>query len=590
MISTPRPSRLATRLTIIFFLAITALLVALTGAFALLVYNNQRANATALQRETAQRAAIEINAHLESLRAPLGGGAALCADVLCTSSTDVELWLHDLLAQDSAYLELALLDSQGQVMASVTREGHHVEQTGHDADRAAAFQMAQQGKPYLGPVRLLSNVQEPYVVMGEPLPKRGGALIAWINLRHVWEIVNAVRVGESGYVYVLDAHDRLIAYRDTALVLSGQNPVASNAGLSAHLQGPNDVGEYTGLNGTSVIGSHASIESAGWTVVVETPLTEAFAVLYRSLAWLSGLLVAAIIASALMARYLAKRLLDPVELLREGVGIIGAGHLDHKIVIETGDEIEELANEFNQMTQNLRRARSELEAWAHELERRVQERTDQVVAQKQQLAVLEERQRVARELHDSIAQLLFTLTLNLESAQAFLRKDPSRIPTLLERAHHTAKTATAEVRAMIYDLRPVALKQGELPETLREEFAGLAARTGITIEMQADGLEEIPPAVEDALFRIASEAVNNAVNHGKPSHVVVQLTRADHQVGLMVTDNGAGFDPTLEFPAHYGLKTMRERARGLGGEVTIESSIGGGTTVRAEIPLEGYAG
>lgn len=303
--------------------------------------------------------------------------------------------------------------------------------------------------------------------------------------------------------------------------------------------------------------------------------------------WLTGLLVAAVVASAVMARYLARRLLDPLDLLREGVGIIGGGHLDHKIVIETGDEIEELANEFNEMTQNLRRAQRELEEWAHELERRVQDRTEEVVAQKQQLAVLEERQRVARELHDSIAQLLFTLTLNLESAQAFLVQDPSRLPTLLERAHSAAQTARAEVRVMIFDLRPVGLKQGELMQTLRGEFEGLTTRTGIRIEVRANGLGEIPPAVEDTLFRIAMEAVNNAVNHGNPSRVDVELGRAERQIELTVADNGIGFDPTLAFPSHYGLKTMRERARSLGGEITIESSIGTGTTIRAAIPLEG---
>jgi len=585
-----RTNRLATRVTLIFFFAIAALLIALAAFFALIVYNNQRANTAALQRETAQRAAITIDAHLASLRAPLAGAARLRPDLLRASPDEERTLLDNLVAQNASYLELVLLDEQGRVAATAARTGHHIESVVRDADRAAAFQAAQSGQSYLGEVHLTVTAQEPYIVMGEPLSNHRGALIAWINLRHVWEIVADVRVGDSGYAYVLDAEGDLIAYRDPAPIIAQQNQLKNNPRLSALLRDSNTVGEYTGLDGSAVIGAHAPIVSTNWVVVVETPLAEAYAILYRALGLIAALLVIGIILAALMARYLATRLLEPVELLREGAALIGAGHLDHRIVLETGDEIEELAAEFNQMTQNLRRARTELEAWAREMERRVQERTEQVVEQKEQLAVLEERQRVARELHDSISQALFTLTLNLESAQAFLKKDSSRVPALLERAHQVAKTARADVRALISDLRPPQLEQRGLTEALREQFAALATRAGVTIDLQADGLNRLPSASEDALYRIAMEAVNNAVNHAHPTRVTVKLDDQDDLVTLRVTDNGVGFDANADYEGHYGLKTMRERARTLGGDVTIESAVGAGTTVRAEVPREGKQG
>ena len=427
----------------------------------------------------------------------------------------------------------------------------------------------------------MSN-QEPYVAIGEPLANARGALVVWIDLRRVWDIVSSVRVGDSGYAYVLDADGNLIAYRDPAPILAHANPVQTNAGLRARLQTASGVGEYVGLNGVAVIGSHAPIASTNWVVVVETPLAEAYTVLYRALGLIAVLLVIGIVLAALMARYLATRFLEPVELLREGAALIGAGHLDHKIVIETGDEIEELAADFNRMTQSLLRARTELEDWARELERRVQERTNQIVAQKAQLAVLEERQRVARELHDSITQALFTLTITLETAQAFSKKDPSRVPALVERAHQVAKNALAETRALISDLRPAPLEKHGLADALHEQLAAVSTRVHVPIDLQSKGLGHIAPEYEDGLYRIALEAVN----HAHPTQVAVKLAQRDNAVTLTVTDDGTGFDVHTNYAGHYRLTTMRERARALGGDVLIESAVGKGTTVRAEIPLE----
>lgn len=582
-------NRLATRVTLIFFFAIAALLIVLAAFFAFILSDSQHASTAALQRETAQRAAVSIGAHLDSLRAPLLDAVRLRPDLLHATPDEQQTLLNNLLDPNSSYLELALLDEQGRVLVTTARPGHHIEDVQRDADRAAAFQAAQAGQPYLGTVHLTVTVQEPYIVIGEPLSvlqeRNRGALIAWLNLRHVWEIVAEVQIGDSGYAYVLDASGNLIAYRDPAPIIARQNPLKNNSPLTALLRGANTAGEYTGLNGAAVLGAHAPIESTNWMVVVETPQAEANAPLYRALGFVVALLVVGIFLAALMARYLATRLLEPVELLREGAALIGQGHLDHRIVIETGDEIQELAAEFNQMTQNLRRARTELEDWAREMERRVQARTEQVIAQKEQLAVLEERQRLARELHDSISQALFTLTINLESAQGFLKKDPSRVPTLLERAHQVAKNALADVRALISDLRPPPLEQRGLTNALREQFAVIATRAGVTIDLQADGLQRLLAASEDALYRIALEAVNNAVNHGHPTRVVVKFAEEDKRITLTVTDNGAGFDAHADYEGHYGLKTMRERARMLGGDVTIESAIGAGTTVRAEITL-----
>lgn len=577
-------NRLARRVTLIFFLAIAALLIVLAASFAFILYQSQRASTAALQNETAESAALAIGAHMDSLHAPLVDATRLRPDLLQDTQAEQQNLLNDLLAQNSAYLELALLDDKGNVSTSTARPGHHVVGVEHDAEIARASQAAQQGHSYLGHVYLTASTQEPYIVMGEPYASPRGALVAWINLKHIWDIVSEVRVGDSGYAYVLDLDGNLIAYRDPALILAGQNPLNAIPGLRAHVSAAT-AAEYTGLNGAADIGAHAPIASTHWVVVVETPLAEAYALLYRTLALTAVLLVIAIAISALLARYLANRLLDAVELLREGAALIGQGHLDHRIVIDTGDEIEDLAAEFNRMTQSLRRARAELEGWAHEMERRVQERTEQVVEQRQRLAVLEERQRVARELHDSISQALFTVTITLESAQQFLLKDAARMPVLLERAHGVAKEALGDVRTLISELRPVPLEQHGLPDALREQFAAITTRTGIPVGIHTDMVDKLPSEREEALYRIALEAVNNAVKHAHATRISVYLVRRDDRVELKVTDDGTGFDTRTEHPGHYGLGTMRERAQALGGTTKIESSPGTGTTVEAEIPV-----
>lgn len=582
-----KTNRLVARVTGIFFLAMAALLVVLAVFFGWIIYDSQRVSVAALQRETSQRAAATIGAHLAALRAPIAEAAQLRIDTLSVNApaSDQQPFLSNLLTQNDPYLELALIDEQGRTVAALTRMGHRLDDVERATDRAAAFQAAQAGKAYLSRVHLTTANQEPYVVMSEPLAKSQGVLVVWMDLKHVWEITSQVRIGDSGYAYILDAESNLIAARDAGRVIAHENPLLDNPALRALLRDASAVSEYTGLNGAVVLGAHAPIQSTSWMLVVETPRAEAYAVLYRSLAFMVALLVVSILLAAGMARYLARRLLKPVAILRQGVGMIAQGQLDHTIEIDTNDEIEELANEFNTMTASLRRARSENETWTRELEQRVEERTTLVVEQKQQLAILEERQRIAHELHDSITQALFTLTLTLESAQAFLTKDAARVPGLIRRAHDIGKTALAETRALITNLRPVALEQHDLVNALRSEFAELSTQPGWKIDFQSDDVGVLAPLHQDACYRIALEAVNNAMKHANSKRVAVNLTNATDKMVLTVHDDGTGFDTHADYAGHFGLKTMRERARALGGDVTIESATDKGTTVRAEIPI-----
>ena len=196
-----------------------------------------------------------------------------------------------------------------------------------------------------------------------------------------------------------------------------------------------------------------------------------------------------------------------------------------------------------------------------------------------ELTVIEERARLARELHDAVAQKLFSLRLT--AAAALAAKDPA---PELERVQTLAKEALAELREVIFELRPAELAGDGLAESLRKHVqvldrvwgAGRGRRTAVRFEGEEIAL---PPEVEAEVFRIAQEALYNALRHGDPHEVTVRLTPG----ALEIRDDGGGFDTEAGARDGLGLESMRERAASVGGSLTIESS-GAGTIVRLEVP------
>jgi PAS domain S-box-containing protein len=197
---------------------------------------------------------------------------------------------------------------------------------------------------------------------------------------------------------------------------------------------------------------------------------------------------------------------------------------------------------------------------------------------------LEERQRLARELHDSISQSLFGIALGARTAREHLDRDPSAARAPLEYVLQLAEAGMAEMRALIFELRPESLEKEGLVGALAKQAAALRARHGITVDEVVDAEPEAPVVVKEALFRIAQEALNNIAKHARASHVELRLTSSGEALVAEIRDDGAGFDSGAQFPGHLGLQSMQERASRLGGNVQIISSGGQGTIVRATIP------
>jgi PAS domain S-box-containing protein len=200
---------------------------------------------------------------------------------------------------------------------------------------------------------------------------------------------------------------------------------------------------------------------------------------------------------------------------------------------------------------------------------------------------LEERQRLARDLHDSVSQAVYGIALGARSAQELLAKDPAQLREPLEYILRLSEAALAEMRALIFELRPEALEREGLIGALKHHTAVLRSRHGIAVEESIAGEPAMSWESKQALYRIAQEALHNAGRHARATRVRIVLNQDEAQIRLEVWDNGVGFDTESEHPGHFGLKTMRERATELGGSLEIESRPQAGTKIRAIIPSSG---
>jgi len=205
--------------------------------------------------------------------------------------------------------------------------------------------------------------------------------------------------------------------------------------------------------------------------------------------------------------------------------------------------------------------------------------------QAQRLAALEERQRLARELHDSVSQALYGIGLGARTARALLDRDPAQASEPLEYVLSLADAGLAEMRALIFELRPDSLEREGLVAALTKQTAALQGRHNLEVHTEFPEEPALPIEVKEALYRIAQEALNNAIKHARARRVAVRLEGGARTILLEVQDDGLGFDPLAEYPGHLGLRTMQERTARLGGTLELESEPGRGTRLRARIPL-----
>ncbi|GGZ29254.1 GAF domain-containing sensor histidine kinase [Streptomyces nitrosporeus] len=203
-----------------------------------------------------------------------------------------------------------------------------------------------------------------------------------------------------------------------------------------------------------------------------------------------------------------------------------------------------------------------------------------------ELTIAEERSRLAHELHDAVSQKLFSLRLTAQAAAALVDRDPARAKGELQQVAVLAAEAADELRAAVTELRPTALDEDGLTATLRTQVQVLDRAHSARVTFGTHGVRALPAAQEEALLRVAQEALHNALRHSGAAHVQVRLGRHGPATVLRITDDGSGFDTDAvrSEGRHLGLVSMRHRADSVGGELTVVSEPGKGTTVRMEVP------
>ncbi|MEN3350709.1 MAG: hypothetical protein V7632_4344 [Bradyrhizobium sp.] len=316
-------------------------------------YRDQRARVDQLLDAEASSAAAEIHNFIHDISTQLGWLVQLpwTDEVDERRRTDAQR----LLRQAPAIVSLSLLDNNAQERLHVSRVSLNRIESRADRSADPALVGARATKVWFSDVSY-NRGSEPYltvaVVGNRPA---SGAVIAEVNLKLIWDVISAIKVGETGLAFVLDRPGRLIAHPDISLVLRGSEETTSRPFRAARdAIGPGaDFATSRAADGRQVAVSSAPVAGPDWTVVVEQPLSEAYAPIYAALRRTATLLAMGTIFAGLLAYALAHRMTVPIKLLEEGTERIGAGAFDHRISLQTGDEFQRLANSFNKMAGGL---------------------------------------------------------------------------------------------------------------------------------------------------------------------------------------------------------------------------------------------
>ena len=348
-------------------------------------YRDHKASLIHIQREQAEAAAGKIGYFVKEIEGHLGrtNQMALTPSTLEERQFDA----LRLLRQVPAISELSQLDANGREKLRVSRFA--VDAVGSNADfsKDPNFVNAMANKFYYGPV-YFRRESEPYMTLSLAAAfPYGGVSVAEINLKFIWDLVSQIKVGQAGRAYVVDTQGRLIAHPDISLVLrntdlSGLAQVQAALEIDGATQ-RDPMQAAKDIHGRGVLTTYASIPLLGWLVFVELPVEEAYRPLYATIGRMALLLLAALGLAFLAGMFLARTMVGPIQALRAGAARIGSGDLSQRISIKTGDELETLADQFNDMAGKLQESYSDLE-------RKIEARTGELAQSVRELRALGE--------------------------------------------------------------------------------------------------------------------------------------------------------------------------------------------------------
>jgi len=381
---TPRGSLF--RKYVVYFVSMVSVALVASGVVGLYyTFEESKSALLTLQREKAAAAASRIDAYVQEIEHQLGwmrlpqiGGASL---------EQRRVDYLKLLRQVPAITDVSFLDASGHEQLRVSRLGMDVAGSQADLSQDPKFTGTKGGTTYFSAVYFRKET-EPYMTIAvRGAGDAGGVTVAEVNLKFIWDVISRIKIGEKGLAYAVDSRGQLIAHPDISQVLQKSDmsslPQVRAAREAKGGEDSQQVAIAHNLKGEEVLTAFASIAPLGWHVFVEQPLAEAFAPLYASLLRTGLLLLAGLALALAVSPYVARRMVNPIQMIRAGAAQIATGRLDQRIEVRTGDELEALAAEFNNMAKQLEESYSGLE-------RKVVERTKELTeALEQQTATAE---------------------------------------------------------------------------------------------------------------------------------------------------------------------------------------------------------
>jgi two-component system, NarL family, sensor histidine kinase LiaS len=288
--------------------------------------------------------------------------------------------------------------------------------------------------------------------------------------------------------------------------------------------------------------------------------------------------LASVVAAFCIGLPFGRRLKTMLLDIRDANEVFSRGKLDHRLAIRGYAELVQIAEQFNRMAQ---RTEKQVES----LQRLVNENKD-LLQGAEEAASLEERRKIARELHDAISQQLFAINTTLAAVPLLMDSRPEEAKRYLELIGRMVGAAQQELRALIMHLRPVNLEGHCLRDGIGKLLDEIAEKNE-TIRIQRDlsNVEGVAPGIEDNIFRVTQEAISNILRHSKATGFSVRLFRKERVLVLIIEDNGIGIDRSESRKTSYGIETMRERIEEIGGRFDLISFPGKGTRVEIRVPV-----
>ena len=535
-----------------YFLLILALVcgaLLISGAVGLYFsYQENKIALSSVQREKAIGAAARIEQFIRQIEQQLSYAAL--AQLGSQGMEQRRIEFLKLQRQVPAITDITHIDAKGREQLYESRLGMSVMGSGADRSGEAAFKGARPEQTWFGPVSFRKET-EPYMSIAVRAKGEAGAVtVADVNLKFIWDVVSRIKIGKKGKAYVVDGTGHLVADPDIGLVLRKTDLSKLPQVQWALRQGAEEsiALEARDNAGAPVLTAYASIEPLGWKVFVEQSLDEVFSTLNAAILRSVALIAAGLLISALVAMWLARSMVRPIRTLQEGAARIGAGDLDQRIDIRTGDELEALANQFNQMSAQLRESYAGLEKKVDERTAELQETLNQQTATSEILKVISSSPTNVQPVLDAIVNSASSL---FRPCNAAVVMREGEMVKLLARSENSLSEDRAQALAQLYPLPfdpervvsarvMVERRVVEIPDTEAEgvlEIVRRVARTGgyrsvtfVPLVKEQEGIGVITLTNPSAGFRLTAKQLALVQTFSDQAVIAIENVRLFNEI------------------------------------------------------------